>query len=461
LELTAWLLLLAGLAALVTGAELLVRGASRLALRFGTSPLVIGLTVVAFGTSSPELAVSVQSGLAGQADIAVGNVVGSNIFNVLAVLGLAALVAPLVVQQRLVRFEVPLVVGLSVLVLVMVQDRRVGAVDGLLLLGGLIGYTVFAIRQSLREATAVRSEYDQAFGVGASGWLARLPAQVVFVLGGLGLLVLGAKWLVDSAVSIARSLGVGEAVIGLTVVAAGTSFPELATSVVAAMRGERDIAVGNVVGSSVFNLLGILGTAALVTPEGAFGGTGAGVLRRARDDCGCLGLLADPRHRAPHRALGGSPVPWLLRGLRNLPDPCRHRARRPPRLRCDDADVRVAAHRSHSAGALGAANRKPAPQGVSPGKHLAAGRCQWQRSDTQSLKRRYTEARRGKSALLYGAFRYLVFPGSLLHAIGLVGHLVGGTSPRIGPSDRCLTALAWSWRARPSRAQPMSEPLQA
>ncbi len=268
MEPTIWALLIAGLAALLAGAELLVRGASRLALRFGISPLVIGLTVVAFGTSSPELAVSVQSGLAGQADIAVGNVVGSNIFNVLAVLGLAALIAPLMVQQQLVRFEVPLVVGLSVLVLVMAQDGRIGPFDGLLLVAGLVAYTVLVIRQTRREAATVQAEYAKEFGAAAAGWQARLPVQVALILGGLGLLVLGATWLVDSAVSIARALEISEAVIGLTIVAAGTSFPELATSVVAAMRGERDIAVGNVVGSSVFNLLGILGVAALVTPGG-------------------------------------------------------------------------------------------------------------------------------------------------------------------------------------------------
>jgi cation:H+ antiporter len=267
-ELNTSMLLVAGLGLLVAGAELLVRGASRLALRFGISPLVIGLTVVAFGTSSPELAVSVQSGLAGQADIAVGNVVGSNIFNVLAVLGLAALIAPLMVQQQLVRFEVPLVVGLSVLVLVMARDGRIGRFDGLLLAAGLVAYTVLVVRQSRREIASVQAEYAKEFAGGAGGWLARLPVQIAFVLGGLGLLVLGATWLVDSAVSIARALKISEAVIGLTIVAAGTSFPELATSVVAAMRGERDIAVGNVVGSSVFNLLGILGVAALVTPGG-------------------------------------------------------------------------------------------------------------------------------------------------------------------------------------------------
>jgi len=253
---------------LLTGAELLVRGASRLALRFGISPLAIGLTVVALGTSSPELAVSVKSGLAGQADIGVGNVVGSNIFNVLVVLGSSALITPLVVRQRLVRFEVPLVVGLSVLVFVMAQDGQIGPFDGLLLLGGLIAYTVLLFRQSQRESAAVKAEYADAFGVAAVGWLARLPVQIVFLLGGLGLLVLGSTWLVDGAVSIARALEISEAVIGLTIVAAGTSFPELATSVVAVMRGDRDIAVGNVVGSSIFNLLGILGIAALVTPGG-------------------------------------------------------------------------------------------------------------------------------------------------------------------------------------------------
>lgn len=268
MELSVWLYLTAGLVVLVTGAELMVRGATRLALRFGISPLVIGLTVVAFGTSSPELAVSVQSGLAGQADIAVGNVVGSNIFNVLAVLGLAALIAPLVVQQQLVRFEVPLVIGISVLTLVMAQDGRLGALDGLLLLAGLVAYTVLVIQQSRREAASVKAEYAQEFGRAASGGMSRLPVQIAFVLGGLGLLVLGATWMVDSAVAIARALEISEAVIGLTIVAAGTSFPELATSVVAAMRGERDIAVGNVIGSSVFNLLGILGIAALVTPGG-------------------------------------------------------------------------------------------------------------------------------------------------------------------------------------------------
>ena len=254
-----------GLALLVIGAELLVRGASRLALRFGISPLVVGLTVVAFGTSSPELAVSVQSGLAGQADIAVGNIVGSNIFNVLFVLGLSALIAPLVVSRQIVRLDAPLMIGASVLFLIMALDGRIGAFDGLLLAAGIVAYTAFAIRQGRREGAVPQDEYAREFG---GGRLDRLPAQIAFIVVGLSLLVLGATWLVDSAVAMARALGVSEMVIGLTIVAAGTSLPEVATSVVAALRGERDIAVGNVVGSNLFNLLGIAGIAALVTPGG-------------------------------------------------------------------------------------------------------------------------------------------------------------------------------------------------
>jgi cation:H+ antiporter len=256
-----------GLALLIAGAELLVRGASRLALRFGITPLVVGLTVVAFGTSSPELAVSVQAGLAGQAGIAAGNIVGSNTFNVLFILGMAALILPLAVSQQLVRLDVPLMIGVSLLFWVMALDGRIGRFDGLLLVAGIVGYTLLAIRQGRREGPAIEAQYAQEFGV-ADGRLGRLPAQLALIAAGLALLVLGATWLVDSAVAIARALDVSEVVIGLTIVAAGTSLPEVATSIVAALRGERDIAVGNVVGSNIFNLLGIGGIAALVTPGG-------------------------------------------------------------------------------------------------------------------------------------------------------------------------------------------------
>ena len=261
-------LLLAGLALLVGGAELLVRGASRLALRFGISPLVIGLTVVAFGTSAPELAVTVQSGLAGQSGLAIGNIVGSNIFNVLLVLGVSAVITPLVVSQQLVRLDVPLMIGAALLLWVLALDGRIGLMDGLLLTAGIVAYTAFAIWQGRKEGEEVKAEYAQEFGDGKSTWLGRLPVQIALIAGGLALLVLGAHWLVTGAVAIARSIGVSEVIIGLTIVAAGTSLPELATSLMAALRGERDIAVGNVIGSCLFNLLSIAGIAALVTPGG-------------------------------------------------------------------------------------------------------------------------------------------------------------------------------------------------
>jgi cation:H+ antiporter len=251
---------------LIGGAELLVRGASRVAIAAGISPLVVGLTVVAFGTSSPELAVTVGSAYAGQADVAVGNVVGSNIFNVLFVLGLSALVAPLVVAQRLVRLDVPIMIGASLMTVVLALDGRVGRLDGLALFAGVIAYTLFLIRQSRRETAAVREEYREAFGDGRKR--ASPLIDVVLILIGLALLVLGAQWLVEAAVDMATALGVSELVIGLTIVAAGTSLPEVATSVLATLRGERDIAVGNVVGSNIFNLLAVLGLGSLVAPEG-------------------------------------------------------------------------------------------------------------------------------------------------------------------------------------------------
>lgn len=258
------LFLFLGLAILTLGAELLVRGASRLAVGLGITPLVVGLTVVAYGTSAPELVVSVQSALAGQPDLALGNVVGSNIFNVLFILGISALIIPLKVDQKLIRFDVPLMIGLSGLVLVLGRDGRLGPLEGLLFLLGLLAYTAWAIFQSRWESAQVKTEYAEEFGVGRQrpNWTANL-LQGGLVLVGLVLLVLGAKWFLFGAVEIARQIGVSELVIGLTIVAAGTSLPEVATSLVAAIRGERDIAVGNVVGSNIFNILGVLGLSAL------------------------------------------------------------------------------------------------------------------------------------------------------------------------------------------------------
>lgn len=251
---------------LVGGAELLVRGAARLAAAAGITPLVVGLTVVAFGTSAPEMAVTVGSAYAGQADVALGNVVGSNIFNVLFILGISALIAPLVVAQQLVRFDVPLLIVTSVIVLLLALDGRVGRIDGAVLSAGIAGYTVLLIRKSRREPPSVVAEYDDAFAVPTGR--KRPSVDVVLVLVGLGLLVLGARWLVEAAVATATALGVSELVIGLTIVAAGTSLPEVATSVLAAIRGERDIAVGNVIGSCLFNLLAVLGLGGLLAPDG-------------------------------------------------------------------------------------------------------------------------------------------------------------------------------------------------
>ncbi|HEX5050517.1 MAG TPA: calcium/sodium antiporter [Planctomycetota bacterium] len=253
----------AGLALLVLGAECLVRGAARLAAAAGVSPLVVGLTVVAFGTSAPEMAVSVKAAWLGQADMAVGNVVGSNVFNVLFILGASALITPLVVSQQLVRRDVPLMIVASVVVLLLSLDGGVGRVEGLGLLLALVGYTVWLVRQSRREIREVEAEYEAEF---APRTRPRPVVDLGLVLAGLAMLVLGSQWLVEGAVAVARWLGVAEVVVGLTIVAAGTSLPEVATSILAACRGERDIAVGNVVGSNLFNLLGVLGLAATVSP---------------------------------------------------------------------------------------------------------------------------------------------------------------------------------------------------
>uniref|UniRef100_UPI00356B2AD8 calcium/sodium antiporter n=1 Tax=Pontiella sp. TaxID=2837462 RepID=UPI00356B2AD8 len=251
---------IAGLVLLVLGAEALVRGASRLAAALGIPSLIIGLTIVAFGTSAPELAVGLKAAVSAQAEIAVGNVVGSNIFNILFILGLAALVAPLTVSQRLIRLEVPLLVAVSAAALLLGRDGRLGRTDGLLLAAGLAVYIGFLMVQG-RKA---KPEPAEAVAGPRGGWI----KNAVLILAGLGLLVLGSRWLVEAAVVLARRLGVGELTVGLTIVAAGTSLPELVTSVVASVRGERDIAVGNVIGSNLFNLMGVLGLSALAAPAG-------------------------------------------------------------------------------------------------------------------------------------------------------------------------------------------------
>jgi cation:H+ antiporter len=254
----------AGLLLLVLGAESLVRGASRLAAAVGIPPLVIGLTVVAYGTSSPELAVSLKGAWSGQGDLAVGNVVGSNIFNVLFILGISALITPLAVAQQIVRLDVPLMIGVCCLTLAMAWDGRITRSEGLLLFAGFALYTIFLIRMSRTETANVQAEYEQEYGESKIPAGGSVPAQILLAALGLGLLVLGSRWIVDSAIVMARALGISDLIIGLTIVAAGTSMPEVATSVMAAIRGERDIAVGNVIGSNIFNLLAVLGLSSVV-----------------------------------------------------------------------------------------------------------------------------------------------------------------------------------------------------
>ena len=259
---------IAGLALLVAGAELLVRGASRLAAIAGISPLVIGLTIVAFGTSSPEAAVSVFSSLNGQADISLGNVVGSNIFNVLFILGLSATIVPLGVSAQLIKFDVPVMIGASLLLMIFAGDGNISRMEGVVFLYGILAYMAILIYKSKKESRAVKEEYEKEFGYrdGRSFWA--WVKNGFFIVIGLVLLVLGSRFLVDGATIAARALGVSELVIGLTIVAAGTSLPELATSVIASIRGERDIAVGNIVGSNIYNILAVLGLSSVAVSGG-------------------------------------------------------------------------------------------------------------------------------------------------------------------------------------------------
>ncbi len=266
----AWLLVIAGLALLYGGAEGLVRGSASLALRLGMTPLIVGLTVVAFGTSMPELLVSVKASLAGQGGIAVGNVVGSNVFNIAVILALGAIVRPLHVEFQLIRFDVPFMVFSGALAAFFLRDGNISRGEGAILIVLLVTYIVASIVIARRKKTPkVEADFADVVKPGPGG----VFLDLVFIVGGLAVLVLGSRLLVDGAIVIARSFGVTEAVIGLTIVAAGTSTPELAATIVASIKKEADIAVGNVIGSNVFNSLFILGTAGLIHPLSADGVT--------------------------------------------------------------------------------------------------------------------------------------------------------------------------------------------
>jgi cation:H+ antiporter len=256
-----------GFGLLMWGGELLVRGAAAMASSFRISPLVIGLTVVAFGTSAPELGVSLQAALSGNADVAVGNVVGSNIINVLLILGAAALVTPLIVSSQLIRLDVPLMIAASLCMWAVAADGVVERWEGALFFVSLILYIFFCIRKSRSENKDVVDEFASEYSSSESPARGIL-VQVGLIVAGLVLLGLGSNLLVAGAITVAESFKVSQLVIGLTIVALGTSLPEMVTSVVASFRGQRDIAVGNIVGSNLFNILGVLGLTSAVSPTG-------------------------------------------------------------------------------------------------------------------------------------------------------------------------------------------------
>lgn len=261
---TAWLGLGGGLVALYFGAEALVKGGAGLALRLGLTPLVVGLTVIAFGTSSPELVVSVQATTSGNGAIAVGNIIGSNICNIALILGLCSLISPLRADVQVIRREVPIMIGVTILALLVLGDGYVARWEGGMLLTGLLIYTWLTVAQARKESAAGASqEFAEELGQRRP---AGLGVSVAAVIGGLAILVVGSNLFVRGAVTLAESWGMSQIAIGLTIVAVGTSMPELATSLVAAVKRQGDVAIGNTVGSNIFNVLGILGVAALVQP---------------------------------------------------------------------------------------------------------------------------------------------------------------------------------------------------
>lgn len=256
------LFIIIGIILLYFGAEGLVRSSASLATRLGISPLIAGLTIVAFGTSAPELSVSLSAALGGNPDIAMGNVVGSNIFNIAVILGIAALIMPIKVQLSVIRRDIPVMIACSLAAFALIAYGEVTRLAGMLLFLGLAFYVVMAIRSEKRETGVADAALIDPPPLLSKNWL--IDAAVLLV--GLGILILGSQLFVDGATSLAEAWGVSDAIIGLTVVAAGTSLPELATSIVAAVRKQSDIAIGNIVGSNIFNVLCILGVTATVSP---------------------------------------------------------------------------------------------------------------------------------------------------------------------------------------------------
>ncbi len=271
------LLFLGGLVIIVLGAELLLRGATRLATLLGVPPVVIGLTVVTLGTTMPELAVGVTAARDGQSGLAVGNIAGTNVFNILVILGLSALVRPLPLHLLSFKVDVPVMIGAALTLMVMAWDGVLSRADGLLLLIAALSYTLSLVLLSRRESPAMRREFAEEFGRETlvpgkddalrSRWARGLWYLALLVVG-IALTLLGAELLVSGAVRLARGFGVSDEIIGLTIVAVGTSAPELATTLVATLKDDRDVAIGNLVGSCIYNILFILGVTSLVAPAG-------------------------------------------------------------------------------------------------------------------------------------------------------------------------------------------------
>lgn len=269
------LVFLGGMVVIVAGAEMLLRGAARIAALLGVRPIVIGLTVVSIGTSMPELAVGVAAATEGRGALAVGNIAGTNIFNILFILGLSAAIRPLPLALQSIRLDVPVMIGTAALLIAMAADGTLGRLDGALLLAAALAYTAALLRASRRESPALRREYAQEYGGAAalapSGAMhpgGRALWNGVLLLGGMAVTVLGAELLVASAAGLARQYGVSDAFIGLSIVAIGTSAPELATTLVATIKDERDVAIGNLIGSSIYNVLVILGLTCMAAPDG-------------------------------------------------------------------------------------------------------------------------------------------------------------------------------------------------
>lgn len=260
------LLLVAGFAALYFGADWMVRGAARLEGSLGLSPIVIGLTVVSLGTSAPELVVAVLAAIQGSGDLAVGNVLGSNLANIGLILGGTAIVSPLVVVDRVVRREIPIMILLTLFLLPMIADLRLDRTDGVLLCALLATYLTYVLHQGKKAPPGLVSQYSKLAEDSRRAARKGAILDIGLLIAGIFGLVLGGKAIVESATYLARALGVSEMSIGLTLVAVGTSLPELATSLMAAVRKHTDIAVGNVIGSNIFNITGVLGVAGVVKP---------------------------------------------------------------------------------------------------------------------------------------------------------------------------------------------------